>query len=179
MIDFRKITAHAKAVGFTDAVPLDAATIEVFPEVRDSCKKNTCRAYDTRWSCPPACGSLEYCRDKIAAYDKGILVQTTGILESEFDGEGMMETEALHKEHFHALHRLLIKQYPNLLALGVGACTQCASCTYPEHPCRFPEKMVASMEAYGILVLDVCKRNGLPYYHGPKTISYTSCFLLE
>ena len=66
-----------------------------------------------------------------------------------------------------------------MLALGAGCCTQCAVCSYPDSPCRFPEKMVSSMEAYGMLVLEVCQKNGMAYYYGPNTIAYTSCFLLE
>ena len=29
-----------------------------------------------------------------------------------------------------------------------------------------------------MLVLEVCKANGLAYYYGPETMTYTSCFLL-
>ena len=65
-----------------------------------------------------------------------------------------------------------------VLALGAGCCTQCGECTYPHAPCRFPEKMISSMEAFGILVLEVCQANGLPYYYGSDKIAYTSCFLL-
>jgi hypothetical protein len=35
------------------------------------------------------------------------------------------------------------------------------------------------MEAYGLLVSDVCQKAGLPYYYGKQTITYTSCILLE
>ena len=29
-----------------------------------------------------------------------------------------------------------------------------------------------------MLVLEICKANGLPYYYGADTMTYTSCFLL-
>ena len=35
------------------------------------------------------------------------------------------------------------------------------------------------MEAYGMLVLEVCKDNHLGYYYGPNTIAYTGCFLVD
>ena len=66
-----------------------------------------------------------------------------------------------------------------VLAVGAGCCTQCAKCTYPEEPCRFPEKQITSMEAYGMLVLEICKQNGLQYYYGSDKMAYTSCFLLK
>ena len=76
------------------------------------------------------------------------------------------------------MHEALRPLYPKLLPLGAGCCTRCKDCTYPDAPCRFPEKMVSSMEAYGMLVLEICKANGLSYYYGADTMTYTSCFLL-
>jgi hypothetical protein len=35
------------------------------------------------------------------------------------------------------------------------------------------------MEAYGLLVTQICTDNGMKYYYGPDTLAYTSCFLLE
>ena len=102
-----------------------------------------------------------------------------GELEDNMDGEGMMETEARHKEAFLRLMEDLKKDYPDLLAIGAGCCTRCKTCTYPDAPCRFPDKKVSSMEAYGMLVSQICKDNSLPYYYGDCTIAYTSCFLLE
>lgn len=45
----------------------------------------------------------------IDAYQHGIIVQTVGELEDELDGETMMETEALHNEHFLSLEKELRK----------------------------------------------------------------------
>ncbi|MBQ8925438.1 MAG: DUF2284 domain-containing protein, partial [Clostridia bacterium] len=39
------------------------------------------------------------------------------------------------------------------------------------------DKAMSSMEAYGLFVTRVCKDNGVPYYYGPKTITYTACVL--
>jgi predicted metal-binding protein len=63
--------------------------------------------------------------------------------------------------------------------MGAGACGRCEHCTFPDKPCRFPDKMTASMEAYGIVVSDVCQSNNLPYYYGNNTLTYTGCVLLE
>lgn len=111
-------------------------------------------------------------------FKAGIVVQTVGDIEDSMDFEAMMDIEAEHKEHFFAANDLLKKEYPDLLALGAGCCTICAKCTYPDQPCRFPEKRISSLEAYGIVVSDLCKRNNLAYYYGPQKIAYTSCFLL-
>ena len=179
MTDMENALRMAEEAGFTHAAPLDPATIELKDEVRAMCASGSCGQYGKRWSCPPGCGELSECAAKIAGYRTGILVQSVGELEDSMDVEAMMETESDHKAHFQDLYADLRKRYPHMLALGAGCCTQCAVCSYPDAPCRFPDRMVSSMEAYGMLVLEVCQKNGMAYYYGPNTIAYTSCFLLE
>ena len=179
MIDFETLDARGKNAGFTHTGPLDCHTIRLLPEVREMCAADKCHQYNKNRTCPPGCGSLEECEGKVRRYQKGLIVQTVGELEDNMDGEGMMETEARHKEAFLRLMEDLKKDYPDLLAIGAGCCTRCKTCTYPDAPCRFPDKKVSSMEAYGMLVSQICKDNSLPYYYGDCTIAYTSCFLLE
>ena len=179
MIDFETLDARGKNAGFTHTGPLDCHTIRLLPEVREMCAADKCHQYNKNWTCTPGCGSLEECEGKVRRYQKGLIVQTVGELEDNMDGEGMMETEARHKEAFLRLMEDLKKDFPDLLAIGAGCCTRCKTCTYPDAPCRFPDKKVSSMEAYGMLVSQICKDNSLPYYYGDCTIAYTSCFLLE
>lgn len=175
---YEQLSRIAEEAGFSAWVPLDLSTIELKPEVRDMCAANSCGQYDKRWSCPPGCGSLEECTERLKGYTQGILVQTCGEIEDGFDFEAMIEIEADHREHFTEMHKKLREQVGSVLAIGAGCCTICPECTYPKAPCRFPEKMVSSMEAYGMVVLEVCKANGLQYYYGSDKMAYTSCFLL-
>ena len=168
MMNYEALIARGKACGFTNVARLDPATIELREDVRAMCASGKCSMYGKSWSCPPACGTLEELRARISRYRDGILVQTVGQLEDSMDGEGMMEAESLHKQHFSDMHELLRKEYPALLAIGAGTCKQC-SC--PDEPCRFPDRMTSSMEA--------CKRDGLTYYCGPNPIACASCFLLK
>ena len=175
---YEELSKIAEEAGFSAWAKLDLSTIELKPEVRDMCATNSCGQYGKRWSCPPGCGSLEECTQRMKGFTQGILVQTYGDVEDGFDFEAMMEIEADHKAHFSEMYEILRETGANVLAIGAGCCTQCAKCTYPDEPCRFPDKMIASMEAYGMLVLEICKANGLTYYYGPDKMAYTSCFLL-
>jgi predicted metal-binding protein len=174
-----ELSALAQASGFTAWAPLDTATIELKPQVRDMCAANTCGQYGKRWSCPPGCGRLEECAEKLRPFPGGILVQTCGSIEDSFDFEAMQQVEDLHKAHFSKMQDALLKKGIRFLALGAGCCTLCPNCTYPDAPCRFPDRAVASMEAFGMVVLEVCRANGLPYYYGADKIAYTGCFLIE
>ncbi|MCI9133363.1 MAG: DUF2284 domain-containing protein [Lachnospiraceae bacterium] len=178
-MDFERLRAEGEKAGFTNVALLDCSTMKLQKEVRDMCASGQCKRYGTNWACPPACGTLEECEARIRKFKRGLLVQTVGELEDELDGEGMMEAQERHKENFVRFLAVLRKEFPELLALGAGTCTVCASCSYPDAPCRFPEKAFSSVESYGVLVMQLCKDNQMEYYYGKDHIAYTSCYLLE
>lgn len=167
---------EAKGVGFDIAAPLDPATLEVREDVRDMCAADKCKAYGRNWTCPPACGSLAECRERMQKYKNGLIVQTVGILSKTIDSKGYTAAMEKHMRQFRALAARIREEYPDALCLGAGGCTVCGACAYPE-PCRFPEKALSSMEAYGLFVTQVCRDNDIKYYYGPRTIAYTGCVL--
>ena len=166
----------ALELGFSAAAPLNPSTLKPLPAVRDMCAADKCRSYGKNWTCPPACGTLEACAEQMASHSSGILLQTTGHMEKRIDTQAYMETERRHLSLFRQFADLIRTEYPQALCLGAGGCRYCQSCAYPE-PCRFPEKAYSSMEAYGLFVTQVCRDNGLPYYYGERTITYTACVL--
>jgi predicted metal-binding protein len=174
-----QVKALALTCGFSHAGIMEADTIKLRTEVRDACAENKCKAYNTNWACPPACGTLEECETRIRKYKKGILVQTTGYLEDSLDYETMGQTAQEHGKHMEAFADEIKKFYPGSMVMGAGGCMRCPKCTYPDEPCRFPGKLTSSMEAYGMVVSDVCQDNNLPYYYGKDTLTYTGCVLLE
>ena len=177
-MDYEALAKLAEAAGFTGWAELDPSAVELREEVRAMCAGNACGQYGRRWSCPPGCGSLEDCAANLARRRMGILVQSVGEVEDSLDIEGMMALEAAHKARFTEMYARLRALEPDVLALGAGCCTQCPQCAYPDAPCRFPDRMVSSMEAYGMLVLEVCRASGLNYYYGPDHMAFTGCFLL-
>ncbi len=168
--------AKALDIGFDTAAPLDIATLKPRADVRDMCSADRCRAFGKNWTCPPHCGTLAECEARIRGYSKGILLQTVGKTEKKIDTKAYRRTEARHLELFHLLSRLVREIHPDALCLGSGGCRICKECAFP-HPCRFPEQACSSMEGYGLFVTQVCRDNGIAYYHGEKTITYTACIL--
>ena len=174
MID---IVTIAKESGFTVVEPLDPATLEFLPEVRSMCAADRCQSYNKNWSCPPACCTLEEARERASRYDPGLLLQTVGDREDSYDFEAMMEVADQNAQHFDALIAALRSADADVFPMSAGTCTRCASCTYPDAPCRFPDKVFPSMEACGLFVSKVCKDNGVPYYYGDNKIAFTCCIL--
>ncbi len=176
-MDKEKLFAIAKESGFETVAELDVSTLKALPEVRDMCAVNTCGMYAKRWSCPPGCGQISECEKKMKQYKYGILVQTVGDIEDSLDFEGIMEVKATHDERFNKCTDALKEVCEDLLILGDGGCNRCKECTYPDEPCRFPDKAHASMEAFGLYVADVCKKNNVAYNYGPEKMCYTGCYL--
>ncbi len=175
----QKAIEKAEKLGFVHIVPLQMESLIFREEVRAMCRADRCQSYGKTWSCPPACGTLEEIRLRIEPFNEGILVETVGEMEDEFDYEAIEEAAKRHKAHFLALSEWLRASNIEIFPMGAGRCTLCGSCTYPDAPCRFPDKMTPSMEAAGLLVSDVCKRSGAPYYNGKNTTTFISCILLK
>jgi len=178
LLSTAEIIAYAKEViGFSEVGELNTKALVFMPEVRDMCAANRCKAYGRTWTCPPACGTLEEITEKAKQYQNGIIVQSVGQMEDDFDVETMMETEQTQKEKFYELVAYLRGQGIDILPMACGACTTCKKCSYPDEPCRFPDKAIPSMEAYGIFVSKLCSDSGMKYNHGKNTIAFISCVL--
>lgn len=166
----------AKELGFDAAVPMDPKTLEAREDVRSMCAADKCGAYNRNWTCPPACGTVEECQERMRKFENGILLQSIGHMTKAIDSRCYRETERRHMKSFYAFAEEIRKAYPDALCLGAGGCRVCKQCAYPK-PCRFPEKAMSSMEGYGLFVTQVCRDSNVPYYYGERTITYTACVL--
>lgn len=151
---------------------LSTANLVVYPEVREMCKKNTCRGYGASWACPPAVGPIEDCLAKVKAYDTMLLFSCKYDLEDSFDYEGMIAGMEVFKKLAAALDNALKGVLPSYLMLANEGCRKCKSCTYPDAPCRFPDELHASIEAYGFNVSELAALSNINYINGQNTVTY-------
>ena len=175
-MELNNVLDLARQCGFSHWGAVNMEALCFLPEVRDMCAAGTCGQYGRSWSCPPACGTLEEAAQRAGRYTQGVLVQSTGEMEDDFDLEAMEDTETLHKERFFRFVEAVREQQPDCLPMAAGSCTVCPVCAYPE-PCRFPDKAIPSMEACGIFVSQLCSDSGVSYYYGSQTVTFTSCIL--
>ncbi len=178
-MDIEKAQAVAEECGFDISEKLDVSTLDYRQDVRDMCSPSLCpQGYGHSWSCPPVAPALEDLQSRTEGLTQGIIVQTIGQLEDSYDFETIMETTHKHGKAFALLAKKIAEETDGeSLPLGAGACPLCSPCTYPDADCRYPERMITSMEASGLLVNDVCTKNGLLYNNGENTITFTSCCL--
>ena len=169
----------AVQIGFDHYGQLNMESLIVLKKVREICMDDRCKLYGHSWSCPPACGTLEFAEKQMQRFSEGILVQTTAHMTDDFDLEAIHLAEKDHKAKFMTLARQARLLEPECLPLSAGSCRICRKCTYPDRPCRYPDRMYPSMEAYGLWVSDVCEKSGLAYNYGKQTVTFTSCILFS
>jgi predicted metal-binding protein len=151
------------------------------PELFKTCATNACGHYNTSWTCPPAVGSLEKQRAKILLYKNAFVFTTKYNLEDSFDFEGMTKAGEIHAGLTLEVREKLGKEFP---LYGAGSCPCCRiyagaqACAFPD-PCRFPDKMISSIEAAGINVTDLSRSAGVKYNNGANTVTYFSMALFN
>lgn len=141
--------------------------------VRKACEVNYCGRYGKCWTCPPGAGDWQVLRDHFREYEHAFVFTTKYDLEDSFDVEGMDEARVQHEAVDKAILALLEGEEPHELA-GAGSCKICEKCTYPDAPCRFPDKARRSMEACGMDVVSLSKDCGIHYINGADTVTYFS-----
>lgn len=146
--------------------------------VIDACKANMCGKYGTCWTCPPGVGTLDELEKKIKSYKTAVVFTCKYDLEDCFDFEGMVEGQKSAKRVLYSITEELKTAGETFFALGCEGCGICEKCTYPDAPCRFPEKAIASVEAFGINVVELARNIGINYNNGVNTVTYFCIILL-
>ena len=175
----QKITRELKRLGALYTAPVKVADISFSPDLRTLCEMNSCGAFGTNWGCPPGCGTVDELSCKVREYLSGVVYQYVGALEDSFDYEGMMEAGRVFGGITDGIRSFVQANVPASFVLGAGGCTLCGTCTYPDAPCRFPERKNISVEACGINVSVLCAKCGLDYIHGPNTVTNTGVVLFR
>lgn len=143
---------------------------------RDMCRQNSCGVYGKCHMCPPDVGPIDELIAAAKRYSAGVMYQNVYPLEDSFDIEGMQEAKKLHNACAQRIHPLA-KGELHLAAGGCGVCARCSK--LDDEPCRFPERAIPSLEAYGVDVYRTSKNAGLAYVNGPNTVTYFGMVLIQ
>jgi len=165
------------ALGIWEHAVIPTKEIPFSAEVRAICEKNGCGMYGTNWACPPAVGSVEECKTNCLKYDDALVFTTKTVLESRYDPSLWREAAKHHEQVTDDVLALVRTAYPDAFALSTEGCGICASCTYPNAPCRFPERMHPAVESFGISVVELAKKSGVHYINGADSVTYFSLIL--
>lgn len=168
------LIGETKRLGIHEHAFIKTESIFFSGEVRKLCERNACGLYGTCWACPPAVGTLEQCRQHCLNYENAFVFSTLTLLENKYDVEKWKEAGMKHEEVTDAVAGIFEKCFKKIFVLSTEGCAICPSCTYPDNPCRFPERMHPATEAYGILVTDLSKKCGIRYNNGARALTFFS-----
>ena len=166
-----------RASGVTEYGVVDPKNVEFTEEVRKYCEDNTCRQYGATWACPPAVGTVDECRARAQNYGRMLLFSVKYDIEDSLDFEGMKRGMMAFKDVADSVDDGLKTVLTDYLVLGNEGCGKCQKCTYPDAPCRFPDKVHGSIEGYGIFVFKLAEQSGVKYNNGENTITYFGAVL--
>ena len=173
----QKIQEIAAETGFSASGYAAIPQLSYHPEIRKICEENTCRNFGTSWACPPAVGTLAECEARVRQYDSFLLLSRVYALEDSFDFEGMGAGLRDFKGLVDALQQKLDGILSGYLLLSNEGCGRCAACTYPDAPCRFPQRLHHSLEGYGFVVNELAEAAGLRYHNGANTVTFFGALL--
>ncbi len=145
-------------------------------EVRHICKTE-CPRYGKSWSCPPAVGTVEECRKRCEAYEGGFLFTTMTEVADIENMEELLSTRTEHEQLTRQVEEVFLSRHQELLVLSTESCALCGRCTYPDAPCRFPNRMLPCMEGYGILVAGLAEQCGITFMNGNNLVTWFSLIL--
>ena len=168
-----------KNAGVHEYAFLEPETIEFKDEIQEICNNGRCEMYGKTWACPPALGDAEECKKRCLEYSKALLFSAKYDLEDSFDYEGMLESGVKFRELCDDIYNIAGADSDKFLMLCNGACLRCKECTYPNSPCRSPEKLFLSLEGHGIVVSELAKSVGMKYINGKDTVTYFGMILAK
>ena len=156
---------------------VDPREVEFTQAVRKMCEDNLCHQYGKTWACPPAVGTVDECRERAQGYEKMLVFSGRFELEDSYDFEGMGKAMRDFKDIAHRLDDAVRPELKAFLMLSNEGCGMCSACTYPNSPCRFPEKVHGSIEGYGIFVSKLAQQAGIKYNNGKDTVTFFGALL--
>ena len=172
-----RVKAAILAAGFTEAGAVDTGRLTYEEEIRRICEGNSCRNYGASWACPPAVGTLDACRKQCGQYSHMLLFNRKYPLEDPFDYDGMVGALRDFKARVEALDGALVPWIGERLMLSNEGCGRCSRCTYPDSPCRFPDRLYPSIEGYGFNIGRLAREAGTHSHFGPGTVTYFGAIL--
>lgn len=146
-------------------------------EVRQICKRE-CPMYGKSWSCPPAVGTVEECKQRCLEYEGAFLFTTIAEVTDIANLEETLKTRFEHEKITRILGETFKKEGAQVLLLSSESCAICEICAYPEgKSCRHPEYMIPCIESQGILVTELAEKYDIPFLDSMTAVQWFGLIL--
>ncbi len=152
---------------------LKADAVEFVDRVRKVCQEY-CPQYGKSWACPPAVGTVDECRKRCQQFSDFFVFTTVAEVADISDMEETLATREGHEEVTRQVRDIFREIYGDCIVLSTESCAICSRCTYPNQPCRHPERMLPCVESYGIVVTDLAEKAGITFFADYNTVVWFS-----
>ena len=157
---------------------LDTRELEFTDKVRTICKKE-CSRYGSSWSCPPAVGSIEKCRETCLKYPKVLLFSSIAEVVDYSDMECTLKSKQEHENITRKIEKFLRLNAVSCYTLSTDSCSACEKCSYPKKSCVHPEIMHPCIESHGIVLTNTIEQHHMDYFLGENMVIWFSLIFLE
>ena len=147
----RKLVEGEKNCTVRTGVPIPKVSYRTVAKNRMTCRTNGCGYYNSSWTCPPNCGTAEYCIERINSYrDSDVIMKKyENVNFSDHDGVQRM------MDGFRDLCRNVMigcrKEGFDVMVFADGPCSYCKECAFKKGKnCYHPDMQVPSVSGYGI-----------------------------
>ena len=153
---------------------IDPKKLEFSDRIRWICE-HECPMYGKSWACPPAVGTVTYCKAQCRKYENCLMISTITEVNDIADMEETLATRPGHEAVTNQVAALMKELGAKPYVLSTEACTVCEKCAWVEgKPCRYPEKMHPCVESHGINVIPVLEEQGLQFQFGENVVTWIS-----
>ena len=147
--------------------------IEYNDRVRAICKKE-CPRYGTSWSCPPAVGKVDSCKELCMGYTDMLFFSSVADVADLMDMEESLKTKAEHEKMTGIIERKMKESGLEVYTLSSDSCALCGKCAFPKAQCRHPDQMHPCIESHGIVVTNLAEKLNMDYYMGEHLLLWFS-----
>ena len=137
--------------------------------------EHECPMYNKSWACPPAVGTVTYCKAKCRKYENALMISTITEVEDIANIEETLATRPEHEAVTNQVRDILRELGADPYVLSTESCTLCERCAWLDgKPCIHPEKMHPCVESHGINILPLIDELGLTFQYGENVVTWFS-----
>ena len=153
---------------------IDPTQLEFSERIRWICQ-NECPMFGKTWACPPAVGTLTYCKAQCRRFEHCLLISTITEVSDIASMEETLATRPGHEEITNQVADMMKELGAEPYVLSTEACSICETCAWAEgKPCRFPDKMHPCVESHGINIIPTLEELGLTFQYGDNVVTWVS-----
>ena len=157
---------------------IDTEDIEFSDKVRSICKKE-CSRYGSSWSCPPAVGSVEKCKERCMRFPEALIFSSVADIVDYSDMTRVLKTKQDHEVITRKIEKFLRTKNVPCYTLSTDSCSVCEKCVYPKKQCIHEEIMHPCIESHGIIVTNILEKYRMDYFMGENMVLWFSIIFMQ